>query len=194
MPEPLRIEFKGPLSWMAPDDESSVLYSQVAKKSGLYVWTAKTDKGYKIFYVGETTLNFSTRMSQHLEKQLSGRYHFYDAEALARGNKKIGWKGMYGRNSNKMIKDYLEKISELMPKNIEFIRNIYFFVAPVKLPKRMLERIEASIAEKLRVPQEGADSFLDRFITRSRRPGEVPVDVIIQSPSELVGLPDSLVV
>lgn len=34
MPEPLRIEFRGPLSWMAPNDESSVLCSQVTKKAG----------------------------------------------------------------------------------------------------------------------------------------------------------------
>ena len=194
MPEPLRIEFKGPLSWTAPDNESSVLYSQVAKEPGIYLWTAKTDQGYMIFYIGETIDSFRARMRQHLKKQKSGKYHYYDAEALARGKKVTPWEGVYGRNPKRSIKEYIENKSEFEPKNLEFIRNIFFFVAPAKYPKQMLKRIEDAIAEHLRSQSGKVASFFDKTKTDRRRPGEEPVNVIIHSPSELVGLPDSLVV
>jgi len=194
MTEPLRIEFKGPLSWMSPDDESSVLHSQVAKDPGIYVWTAKTDRGFMIFYIGETIDSFRARMRQHLKEQLSGKYHFYDAEALARGNKVVLWEGVYGRHPKRSIQEYLEKKSELEPKNLEFIQNVYFFVAPVKEPKWRLKRIENAIAKHLRGQGGKVGTFFDKTRTDRPRGKDESVKVIIQRPIELIGLPDSLVV
>ena len=89
--------------------------------------------------------------------------------------------------------DYLESLPEITPKLLEFIRNVYFYVAPSEMPRRMLKRIEAAIAEHLRGQGGKVGSFFDRTTnTDRRRPEEEPVDLIIQRPSELVGLPDLL--
>jgi len=187
------LNFHGPLTWTAMDFEDSALYSKVAAKYGVYLWTLKTDKGYLIFYIGTTVRPFGDRMREHLEKQLSGQYPIYVSEQLKRGDlKPYVWRGVYGNTEKKILHQYLERLPELLPTNLDFIRQVMFFVAPLDCTRRQLERMEAAIAQHLRKQEGIIVTALEKFRISPSRKGEEEFDITIPRSAEFLGLPSTI--
>lgn len=188
-----QVSFQGPYSWLA-GELPSVFDADCADEAGLYLWTIRTDSaGELIYYVGETGRRFRSRMLEHLKEQLAGWYRLYDPVRMRAGEKRLLWRGMYGRGRPKTPESFVERLPELVGPLQEYLRTMRFHLAPVELEARARKRIEAALAEHLRRQPEPVGSFQDADITyRPRTQDETPMRVTLSSAVALEGLPATL--
>jgi hypothetical protein len=189
----LTLIFQGPMSWVGDD---SIITHPLGKESGIYLWTAETRKGFEIYYVGETIVSFSERLAQHHKGQLSGKYAFYDADALREGKKVPVWKGIVGiKGAN--IQTFYDNRLDWNPKNLAFIRSVRFFVAPLiihdppQIHKRLLHRVEGALIDYLR--SQGGN-FLDTTRHSRLRKTETAIPARVEGPERLLGFPANIIV
>jgi hypothetical protein len=195
MSDPLRLDFQGPLSWVAERAENCIFRAEVAQQPGVYLWTADTPDGELIYYVGQTGESFSIRMKQHYREQMSGMYMVFDPETFARGEKDLAWGGMWRSGQELRIPAFLDMLPNLLPDLVGFIRQMRFFAAPLVCDTRLRNRIEGAIAAHLYAQPGKIGLFQDRGIRYSpRTPEEKPIEIAIHCERVLRGLPNSLMV
>jgi hypothetical protein len=189
----LVVEFQGPFSWVESSAEGSIFYSEVSKLPGVYLWTVGTPNGYLVYYVGETGVNFHTRMRDHYKEQLSGMYHIYDPELFSLGEKRELWRGVYGKGGERDFYKFLDILPSLVHSLIRFVSIIHFYVAPMNCERRLRKRFEAALANHLYRQPGVLGAFQDKGIRYElRRNSEDPIKVNINCPQEVLGIPTVL--
>jgi hypothetical protein len=80
---------------------------------------------------GETGAEFRLRLRQHLCQQLAGMYHIYEPELFAVGQKRALWRGLYGREREAGLADFVERLPTLVSALANFVRRMRFHPAPL---------------------------------------------------------------
>jgi hypothetical protein len=187
------VEFQGPFSWVEPSVEASIIHSEVSKLPGVYLWTVETPNGFLVYYVGETGVNFRTRMRDHYKEQLSGMYHIYDPELFSLGEKRELWRGIYGKGGKHDLYKFLDILPLLVTSLIRFVSIIRFYVAPINFERRLRKRFEAALANHLYSQPGVVGAFQDKGIRYElRRNSEDPTKINIICPKEVLGIPTAL--
>ena len=170
----------------------SIFESQL--KSGVYIWTVPFKNKELIHYVGMTTRAFRQRMKEHLKEYLSGEYGINDPVELQRGRRMRVWDGLY-RGAN--IEDFIKKHDQFFSKLVSILNIYKIYVAQLDYEARLLERIEAAIAENL-FKQGGVvgdfqepDARPHYIKMRSKRDERIE-PVKLNYPKTLLGLPKIL--
>jgi len=184
------IRWYGPYSWYGTKDDSFFI-QPVSKKSGVYLLAIPFKNGYLTYYVGETGRPFATRLIEHARYYLHGLYRIFDPRQFAEGKKELVWGGMWkpGTKGPRRMLEFLNRYSELSPLIYEFLGMLKIFVAPLDVEKRIRERIEAAIANRLYQQPGVVGKFQDDDIKyRPRRTDEEPFSVRMGSFETILGL------
>ena len=131
--------------------ENKSVYSDDNKNlPGIYLWTFKTDKGYMIHYVGQTT-NFAERHKTHLVNILGLSYGIFDADEAQRGIQKIIWKGLWRDKKSLSFNGELKTVySSIHSDTIKYIDSIDIFFAELEESNNLRTHVEGSIGWNLR--------------------------------------------
>jgi len=189
----MKIEFNGPYSWSNENGIASVFDNPFSKKQGIYLWTVPQKEGELVYYIGETGRSFSIRMLEHLKEHLAGFYHLYDPIKMQNGIKDSVWPGYYDKNNRKAITDIINNSVGNTAVAYELTKVYKFYLAPTEIEDRLRRRIEAAIAIHLYNQPGIIGSFQDdgiRYAPRKER--EEPVQVTIEAPNMICGLPNEI--
>jgi len=144
---------------------------------GVYLLTIPFNGKYLVYYVGETGASFSKRMLQNVQSYLNGFYRVFEPTEFSQAKKSLIWGGMWktDRKDLKLIGEFLKQQPTLSPKIVQFVEQFRIFLAPIDCDKRLRERIESAIAEKLSVKEGVVSDFQDkdiryRPIMKAKRP------------------------
>jgi hypothetical protein len=165
----------------------------VADRYGIYIWGVPRPDGLLVHYVGETSKAFKARHKNHLHRYHNGSYlrWVYDSKKFKNGHKQRIWDGPFQSG----VEEFKSRSDELTPKITAFLNTMQIYLAPTRVDGLVRKRIESAIASNLKdQPFPGGD-----FIDDDRRyPGNPARDgktiIMIQSPTMLIGLPESIFV
>ncbi|WKZ47191.1 MAG: hypothetical protein QY306_15360 [Anaerolineales bacterium] len=189
----LKVEFKGPFSWLGTDNTETIFDASDGKLPGIYLWTTKITDGELIYYVGLTTRSFSQRSKEHFKEHFSGFYHLCSPKEFSLGEKIHLWNGMYGSTSEKSLTKFVERYGELSSAIVELAKVYRFYIAPLSYERRILERIEGGLANHLYNQPGKVGEFQEKGVNyRPRWETEIPLNVEFRCSENLLGLPDSL--
>jgi len=186
----LQIDFIGPFAWQTDAECPSVLNDPAAQGPGIYLWTNNPPSGRLVFYVGETGKSFSARMQDHLRQQLAGYYHVYEPGPFAAGTVVEVWPGAFGSQRAKRLSEFVAKLPELAGHLADFVQSMRFYLAPMDVPQRIRQRVEAALADALR--QGGRHLQVDGVRYLRRRADEGALSVRVRVPAEVAGVPEEL--
>lgn len=188
----INLVFEGPYTFLTSKGLPSIFKSPL--KRGVYIWTVPFKNKELIHYVGMTTREFRQRMKEHLKEYLSGEYGINDPVEMKKGSRMRIWDGLY-RGAN--IEDFIKKHDQLFPKLVHMLNIYRIYVAQLDCETRLLERIEAAIAENL-FNQDGAVGDFQEpdahthYIKIKRKSDERIELVKLKCPKTLLGLPQTL--
>lgn len=192
-PPGIEVLFQGPYSWDPGDSQTCLYDAPVACQPGVYLWSVPHGGGFLVHYVGMTTSSFASRMQQHRRLMISCEYHVYEPAAFRSGVLQTRWPGCYGKDG-RTIRECHEHAHEFLPEQMEVIRAIRFFVAPMERGKRIIERIESAVDASLRSGGGMAGSFLPAGIRmKPRRESEPPMSCRVSASRVIHGLPAQMV-
>lgn len=184
------ISFQGPYGFLKSEKYPSILKSSL--KKGIYVWTVPFGKNELIYYIGMTNRKFEERTAEHLKGYLSGEYGINDPEKLRKGEKIRIWDGLCRGGD---LEDFIQQHNVLFPKLLRLLSLYKIYVAPLDCEIRLIERIEAAIADSLRKQDGIMGNFQEPDIRyKQRKESEEPVAVKIEYNSKIIGLPKTLIV
>lgn len=191
----MHIRFYGPYSWVRQEHVPSVFEAELGKEPGVYLWTIPYGMKELVYYVGKTQRNFSVRMLEHFKEHASGGYHLYKPEDFVRGQKTLVWPGRYDMKMKTTVEAFLKRYDSLWSYIRDLARLYRFWLAPLHTDKRILERIEAAIANCLHEQKGRIGEFQEKGVRyRPRRRDEQPIEVSIEADGRILGLPPSLLV
>ncbi len=181
--------FHGPFSAVENRGDRCLFRDDIAKRSGIYLWTVPVNGYERVLYVGQTTRGFGQRTSEHLAGFLSGEYPTLDIDALARGEFRHAEGSVAGWPSK--LPSFLENFETLAPNVIGAIRLIRFHCAPLAGDAHLYNRVEGAVADCLRKHE---DPFLRNFLwpglkVPSAIPFDAPLRLVLSSDVPIAGLP-----
>jgi len=190
--EKIVLDFKGPFRWHGSPEK--VLFTQeIAKLSGIYLWTVEQPQGHLVYYVGETGTSFKNRFENHLKSYLSGEYGIPNVEDFLKGNSRNWvWPARWRPPKNRWPAEFIRRISEIMPKLVEFLAVLKIFVAPLQVETYTRQRIESRLAWYLNGKSGDHDenSFIDADLRNWKDiPGGEKILVEINTPYPIQGIP-----
>ena len=188
------LSFSGPFGWSLNGPLPTILSKGIGDQPGIYLWTAGTDDGELVWYVGETARSFRQRMREHLVEQLGGRYRILDPVGFEKGRKSYLWHGGYGESKGNWPDRFLTELPTLAKPLAEFVRVMRFMIAPLDSDTRVRRRIEAALADYLYAQPDPVGSFQEEIYYERTRPDEEPLQVTIASATPIRGLPATLLV
>jgi hypothetical protein len=191
------LQWKGPYCFWPTQICKSVFRSEYAKSPGLYLWTVKIGEAFLTNYVGISGKSIRDRLVEHVSKFLGGDYNVYDPSVFSQGKKKsIFLPVSSSKDFPKEYKvDFLERLPDLASKVFDMLESIRLFVGPLRVEKRLLERIESAIIKDIRKAEDKTVAeFIDNKRVSPRRPSEKEIVVLTKSHLPLLGLSDRLVV
>ncbi len=83
------VKFEGPYSLIDPNRVEGQRWLRYKKRGGVYLWTIKTDKGYRPIYVGISETDMAFRTWGHLRAYLCGDYSILNPDTAADASKKL---------------------------------------------------------------------------------------------------------
>lgn len=188
----VQLHFHGPFSWTGEDGVDSVFEVEMGREAGIYLWTIRYEDAELAYYVGQTGRSFSQRMHEHFKEHAAGCYHLYEPAAFGRGEKKLLWPGIYGRDPKYRLEG-IRRFSEFSPAIVALCRLYRFHLAPLHAEQRMRQRVEAALAQHLCAQPGVVGGFQDTGIRYSPRVSdEETVIASITSSCRLLGLPNQL--
>jgi hypothetical protein len=131
-------------------------------------------------------------MQEHLMEQLSGMYAIPDPVSLGHRKLEYLWKGMYWSDHEANLGVFALRLPKLAPDLVRFVRMIRFYIAPVKLSRRLLERSEAAIAKHFLSRPSIYKKFFEGKPYRPLRKNENPVRLRCLWPTRIDGAPRNL--
>jgi hypothetical protein len=190
----ITVHFVGPYELCS--EEADVLADcPYSRQGGIYFWAVQMpDDQYRISYIGITKRSFYHRTKEHIINQLGGIYGIYDAEAMRRGELKVLWGGLWGKDRLDKLPEFIRQYETLAPHAKESLSVQKLFVAPLQYEARLMARIEGAMAAVIRESRD-ASSLLPEGIRYWRRGNaEAPVNVKFELPCVVQGLPTEMAV
>lgn len=192
--EPIFVQLFGPYKFDKNADEN-VFNNKWSEKKGVYLLTIPFGTKFLVYYVGETGVSFSKRILQHVQNYLSGFYRIFDPEEFSKGKKVLLWGGMWksNRKDPQNIFEFMENQSRLVPKAVRFIEQLQIFLAPINANKRIIERIESTIARTINEQEGIVGNFQDKDVRyRARKSNEQEIKLVLDYPKLILGLKKEL--
>lgn len=124
---------------------------------------------------------------------LSGFYHVYSTEEFKKGERKPIWRGMYLRRKTPPIIELAKIYPTISGRIIDMANTYRFFVAPLAVDRRILERIEYALHQHLKKQPGKVGAFQESGLNyRKRFASEQPAIAVFNSTVKILGLPKSL--
>lgn len=187
-PPGIDVFFHGPYSWDPGDGQACLYDAPVARQRGIYLWTVPHGDGFLAHYVGMTGSSFVRRMEDHRRSMIACEYRVYEPAEFRSGVLRTRWPGCFG-SDRRSVRECHEHVEALLPEQMEVIRAIRFFVAPMEISRRLMERIEATLDATIRSGAGTAGSFLEQVRMKPRRESEPPVSCRVRASRAIHGLP-----
>ena len=184
-----KLHVYGPFHWIG---EPNVFTSEFADGEGMYLWSVKTQDGDLVSYVGES-VRLGERMKEHMREYLSGWYRVYEPDSFQNGEKNLIWNGMWRRGDELNAEDFISRSDEFIPAIHTMLRTMRLWLIPTNYEVRIRRRIEGEIAKQLNSREGIVGEFQEKDIRYEYRgDNEEPVEVILKSDGDILGLPKQL--
>ena len=179
----------GPFAW--PTFESETNLPSIPKHSGVYLMAVEYLNGYLIYAAGITRRPIPSRFREHTLKYMSGDYTVLDIAAMKQGIRKEIWHG-WGWSPEKRA-EYKRRKLMILDAARKQLAGFRIFVADIGTQPRILERLEASIMNKLYEQQPPLCDIPDKGMMLAPRWESEAVRIVQnQCLAELYGLPTRL--
>jgi len=181
------LKWYGPYEWYG---RNSIFAHPLGKEVGIYLFTVPFEGNHLIYYVGETGRSFTQRFLEHTQAYLSGLYRVYEPTQFMSGKKVLVWGGMWKTSTRiNRMEEFLNRYSELSPIITQFLQCMRVFIAPLKEEKKIIERIEAAVAQQLYGQTGIVGAFQDNDIRyRPKRNDEEPIIIKMSQTENLLGI------
>jgi len=190
-PKILTVHFDGP--YPAYSETHDVLAdSKHRKAGGVYFWAIQVGERYRITHIGQTGTSFYQRMKEHIINTLGGNYRISDPDALARGEVKSLWEGLWREGHRERLPEFLRDSTRLFEAARQNLKLENIFLAPLVTEDRMRRRIEGAIAKQIRKDKAASSLFPADIRVLGRLTTEVPIPIRIITPVKVLGLPEQL--
>jgi len=185
----IEVTWEGPYGWPGFERQSNL--RPIPHIPGVYLQTFEYQGGYLIYLAGLTRRPIPIRFKEHTAKYMNGEYNVLDIDAAQQGIRKEVWQGWdYARAHRKEFEERKSIIVEAVRKQLAGFR---IFVAAVGTPPRILERLEASIMNRLYEEQPPFCDIPDKgMMLAPRRKSEAVIMVKNECVVTLYGLPKLL--
>lgn len=162
------------------------------KAAGIFLTAVLVGDSYRITHIGQTGTSFYARLKEHVIQTLGGNFRICDPKAMARGEIKVLWDGLWrpGRHAN--LPEYLRNGPALFRAARECFKLEKAFVAPLDVEDRMRRRIEGAIAKQIRKDKSASSLFPPDVRYLPKLSMEVPITIRIVTPKKILGLPEQL--
>jgi len=141
----IEVTWEGPYGW--PGFESENNLRPIPNIPGVYLQTFEYQGGYLIYAAGLTRRPVPTRFRDHTVKYMNGEYNVLDIDATQQGIRKEVWHGWgYAREHRE---EFEERKSIIIAAVCKQLAGFRIFVADVGTQPRTIERLEASIMNRL---------------------------------------------
>jgi len=181
--------WSGPLAW--PAFESEAKLPSIPNHPGAYLMTVEYLNGYLIYAAGITRRPIPTRFGEHTLKYMSGDYTVLDITAMNEGIRKEIWHG-WGWSPEKRT-EYENRKLTIVDAARKQLAGFRIFVANVGIQPRLLERLEASIMNRLyQEPSPFCDVPDKGMMLAPRWESEEIIIVKNECAATLYGLPKQL--
>ena len=192
-PTDVNVHFQGPFAAQAGFGCRCLFTEEIAKRTGLYLWTTSVSGQERPWYVGQTRRSFGQRTAEHLASLLSGEYAAYDAVALARGEVRLADGAIIGIWPQR-LPSFLSNYEKLMPNVIGQVRLVRFFFAPLDGDAHLYDRVEGAIGGYYKVHPDPVlrDFFGPGIKVPAAIPGDKPLRLVLSSESPIAGLPSEI--
>jgi len=190
-PKILTIRFDGPHP--AYSETNDVLADCKHRKAGgIYFWAIKVGDSFRLTHISQTGTSFYQRMKEHIINTLGGNYRISDADALARGEMKILWDGLWREGTRERLPEFLRDSTRLLEAAKRNLKMEKIFVAPIETEDRMRRRIEGAIAKQVRKDKIASSLLPPDIRVLGRLTTEAPLPIRIITPVKILGLPEQL--
>lgn len=193
--EDVRVHFRGPFAAVEGTNLPCLFTHDMARESGVYIWTVLVDGEDLPYYVGQTRRGFGQRTGEHLAAHLSGEYSAFDPVALAQGRYHVFWRaeatsGGWPGCLPLFLRDYEANA----PRLLAMIRLLRFHVAPLAGDAHWLGRVEGAVGRHLkRHENDRVRTFFGAGIQLPAPvPNDKPLRILLTSDGEIAGLPSEL--
>ncbi|MDO4794880.1 MAG: hypothetical protein Q4A28_02940 [Brachymonas sp.] len=185
----IRLDFKGPFSFLSHSAYPCVFDVQGSRKPGIYIFATNTNNGWFVNYVGQTGRTFRKRLREHVLDFLSGQERVYDPSDYLKGRKNVLWDGLWRRGRNYEINALVDNYVVQAQARVERLKVTNVFFAPLEATAEIREAIESQIALNIYSDHNGCAALMEsdvRYISRSFGDS---LNVEISSAANLNGLP-----
>jgi hypothetical protein len=187
----LSIHWHGPFSW--PGYEAETLLPTLPNSPGVYMETYALDDAFLVRGCGVTTRSVLRRFKEHAYHYRAGTYNVLDMKDVLQAQRRLLHQGSWWREKN-VDGPRLEGQSLQEAVDLQF-RMLRLFVAEVREEKRILERVESAVMNRLYRSGPPFCDFLDKGTFRVvRQPDEPPIWVTMNFDRRLLALPERLLV
>jgi hypothetical protein len=183
----IQLKWEGPYALVGSESKKSIFEINSVDSCGIYLWTTKYSTKYLVNYVGMTSKSFKQRLIEHIEYYYTGKYtvydtkHFTNAELVAR----------YIPKGN--ILDFASKYREVSTLIDDYLKTLNIFIAPLKMEKIYLKKIESAIILQLKSYNDITKRFLDnKKVSHYITTEEQELIIKIQNPEIIFGLNSTL--
>jgi hypothetical protein len=190
-PKILTVKFDGPHT--AYSETQDVLADTKNRKAGgVYLWAIRVGEAYRITHIGQTGTSFYQRMKEHIINTLGGNYRISDSEALAKGESKVLWDGLWREGRRECLPEFLQDSSRLFEEAKRNLKLEKIFIAPLEVEDRMRRRIEGGIAKEIRKDKVASSLFPADIRVLGRLTTESAIPIRIAAGVKILGLPEQL--
>lgn len=179
------VHFHGPFSAVEDTGPRCLFGNEIAKRSGVYLWTINVSGEERPWYVGQTRVGFGVRMGQHLASYLSGQYKTYDPAALSRGEHRLA-DGAIMPRWPETLPSFLRDYDRLMPNITGVIRLIRFHLAPLDDDPSLYNRVEGVIGRHFK---KSSEFFSPGIKLPAAIPNDRPFRLVLSSEAPIKELP-----
>lgn len=181
----IELHFHGPFSFL---NKANFLFGcEYAGSKGIYLWTIKSNLGYLIHYIGETT-NFSKRHREHLINILGLNYGIFEVSQVREGKQVLIWRGLWRFKSSVPIEDLLKIYPKIASQVIEYINSLDVFFAELDCDLNIRRHIEGSIGWNLRNNYPDFKVLYPDDNHIGKKPGKMMKKLVITSDEKILGL------
>ena len=185
----LSIHWSGPFSW--PGYETATLLPALPDVPGVYMETYAHGHAFLVRGCGITTRSVRRRFREHTNHYHAGTYNVLDMEAVADAKRKLVHQGSWW-SKKRFAGPKLEgpALHQAVDRQLRMLR---LFVAELREEKRILERIESAVMNRLYRSEPPYCDFLDKGTFRVvRQKDEPPIWVSMSCDHPLLALPARL--
>ena len=131
-------------------------------------------------------------MKEHVIQTLGGNFRICDPQAMARGEIKVLWDGLWRPGRHSKLPEFLRDGHELFEAARGCFKLEKAFVAPLEAEDRMRRRIEGAIAKQIRKDKAGSSLFPPDVRYLPKLSTETAITIRIVTPKKILGLPEQL--